>query len=84
MKELEAQNVIRRHARRDDNKSRIDEQRGFLSEALQRFNVSPHSSRSVTPFLTLCQHIPVEPTIECPSIANGNISRREGYCFCSW
>jgi hypothetical protein len=40
MKDLEKQNFIRRYARQDENRSRVEEQTRLLDEAIQRFGVS--------------------------------------------
>jgi hypothetical protein len=40
MKDLEKQNVIRRYACQDENRSRVEEQTRLLDEAIQRFDVS--------------------------------------------
>jgi len=37
MKDLEKQNLIRRYARQDENRSRVEEQTRLLDEAIQRF-----------------------------------------------
>jgi hypothetical protein len=40
MKDMEKQNLIRRYACQDENKSRIEEQTRLLDENIQRFEVS--------------------------------------------
>jgi hypothetical protein len=68
MKQLQGQGLIKRYARQDDNKDRVEQFNKVLDEALQEFSVSFLDVELVICSYTLLKIIVISDNlaIECP------------------